>query len=61
MRRIIIRTPSFRKAVRAFLRGIKSALRGHNLGTNTDYLLRPDGSQDALPLTSPGGYWHKLG
>lgn len=56
-----MRSPSFRKAVRAFLRGIKSALRGHNLSTNTDYLLRLDGPRDAVPLTFPGGYWHKLG
>lgn len=58
-----MRTPSFRKAVRVFLRGMKSALRGRNLATNTDYLLRPDGSQDAVPLTSSKAarYWHKLG
>lgn len=51
-----MRPPSFQKAVQAFLRGIKSVLRGHNLSTNTDYLLRLDGSQDAVPLTFPGGY-----
>lgn len=47
-----------------FTRNKDGPIRGHNLNTNTDSslpLLESDGSQDAVPLTSSGGYWYKLG
>lgn len=57
-----MRTASFRKTVPVFFtRDEVEALRGHNLATNTYYLLRPDGSQDAVPLTSSQADSHVRG
>lgn len=43
-----------------FTRNKDGPIRGRNLSTNTNYLLGPDGSQDAVLLTSPDEYRHKL-